>query len=35
VLRPANNNVVAPTFDWGRTSAFWVQGINFGITVGY
>ena len=35
VLRPANTAVVAPTFDWGRTSAFWVQGINFGVTVGY
>jgi hypothetical protein len=35
VAQPAASTAVAPTFNWNRASEFWVQGINFGITVGY
>ncbi len=35
VLRQAPSNAVAPAFNWSNASDFWVQGINFGVVVGY
>ena len=35
VATPFQSTVNAPVFDWGRASDFWVQGINFGLTVTY